>query len=941
MLPIYLYSNGATATSILNAIAAFINGGGYPLIISIASIFAIIGAMFQYMKAHDIAVLGRWFAVYFFITAILIGIKVPVQVIDLSNPMSAAGQVDNVPWGLAMPASIITSIEQGVTQSLSDVFHTVDDEDYNKTGMLFGARIFHTVLAGSTHLSAATRAGLSAFVSRCVIPDIIVNHKYTFDQITSSPNIFSFLSQQKMSPLRGIFFAGKFQTCAAVLPQLKDAVSNDSTEQFGMMARLLGYDPAKSNFNIQDHIQSSYQYLMGLSESAKDILMQNVAMNAVRNGISTSMAANNASSALINLSSTIAMHKQLLTDFASGHQATYMMPLIHTTLMLLLFGFFPIIVVMALIPSFTMHMVKTYLLSMIYLALWPVCFVVINFMISSALAGHLSALAIEHGGITLSNQDAALYEIEQFAGYASVLVNLTPVLAGGMLFGLYRVFMTASQVMLGSMQSQISQTASQMAQGDINLANTSVGNHNWNNWSANKHDTNATNFSGSTSYQLADGATKTITQDGHTVINASGAISNLPVGLNFASSLAASFQSSHDHAQQAAMSEQKSFNSAMSSAANIMNQYSSAHSNNSAYGSGVSAGSNTTFDHAMSNMNKLADEASHALGISKTEAAKGLTSLAVNGHASWNSGDEVFGKLAKWASGANIGGGLKAEALGQLTTDHSSTTSSNQSHSASRLDEFRSSLQAAKSYAENHHADIGHSQTASLANQFSSSLNKAQTASHNYSTDMSESARYSQMASTARQQSASLNENLSQQFVSYVKTHVTSPSRADAILSNANSPTLNAARQDLATSFLQAYENQATSWIEKNQPVGMGAVSSAGNEMISGQAPLVQSSFQTQNSIVANKGQGVQFDNNQVSQLQSQVQNAQHGAGSRLNTENQNISHSVGQSTNNTNASIASGQHQATKQPLDLNKSQGNRKQIVSFIENHSGVKQF
>lgn len=943
MLPIYVYSNGTTATAIVNAIAALMNNGSFPILISISSLFAIIAASLQYLQSHDIKVMGRWFMVYFAIVVVLLGVKVPVQIIDLSNPMATAGAVDNVPWGLAMPASMITSIEHGISQEVADVLHTVDDEDYNKTGVLFGSRIFHTVMVGSTYLDSATREGLSRFVSRCIIPDIVVNHKYTFDQVKTSPNLFTFLKSQRMSPLRGIYYDGSFQTCAAVLPQLEEGVSNNTTEQFGMVAKLLGYQP-KQTFNAVEHIANSYNYLVGISETAKNILMQNVAINAIREGISSSMAANNASSALINLSTTTAMHKQLLTDYASGHQATYMMPLIHTTLMLLLFGCFPIVVLIALIPSFTMHMLKTYLLSMIYLALWPLCFTIINYMLSSSLSGHLSALAIQHNGITLSNRDPMLYEIEQFAGYASILINLTPVLAGGMLFGMYRMFMSASQVMLGSMQAQVSQTASQVAQGDISLANTSVDNHNWNNWGANKHDLNATNYSGSSSIQLADGATKTTTQDGHTVMNSGGAISHLPVGLNFASSLASSFQTSHDHAEQAAMSSQKSFNTAISSATNAMHQYSEATSANDSYGSGASASSSTTLDHAMSNMNKLAMDASHSLGISESEAAKGLTSLAINGHVNADSGKEVIGKLFKWATGVSVGGNISSEALSQSTHDHSVSDSTNQSTSVSRLDEYRSSLQAAQNYTQNHHMDSAHSQSASLAKQFSSSLNDAQSASHNYSVDKSQSARYSQLASVAQQQSTGLNENLSQQFVSYVQQHAVSTASADAILSDSNSSSVSSLREGMASSFLEQYKANATEWAQGNEPVGMNAITKTGNEQFAKQSSDMIGSYQNNSGITDSMGSNTAFNESQGSSIKHEVQGAAQSGGQSLGQQSENISKSVDQGNTSSSKAIAEGKSRASEgiaHNVGSSLTGSGNSEFTSFIENHSGVKKF
>ena len=883
MLSMYVFSDGNTAKQSLNAVAMFMNGGGFAALISLSATFSIVATAFQYIMTRDLMSLLKWFAVYFTVTVILVGVPVSVKVVDVTNPMKANTIVDNVPYGIAMSASVISSISYGLSQGVADVFHTTDDGDYNQTGMLFGAKVYHSVLQSATIVDSDTRGALSDFVSQCIIPDIKINHKYTFNQVANAPDIFAFLNGTSktgksfhMSPLRGIFYKQKFMTCADALPKIEAAVSTQTQTQFAEVGRLLGM-PGKLHINdVENTIQNSQQYLMGMSMSAKNTLMQNVAVNAVREGIGTSFAKGDATAALMNYASTTAMQKQLLTDFAEGHQATYMLPLMQTTFFLLMVILFPVVVLLAMQPLLFKKMLSTYLISLIYLGLWPVCFTIINFMVQTRLQLALISAAQAGGtgaGITLSNQNAMLYMMEQSAGYASSLVALVPVIAGGVLFGMHRVFMSAAQVMVGTMQREVMSVSDPAATGNISMGDTSVGNHSWNNVSANKWDTNATHFAGSSSQNTGAGAIVTTTPDGNTVVNATGAQSQLPVGLNMAHNLSASLQASSDHARTAAVSEQKSFNTAVSNVGSQIESYSATHGTNSSEGHGSSVGNTTSLDHAMTTLQQLSHEASQATGVTEAQASTAMTQMSLGVHGSGNVGISSP-KVAAWANGS-VGAKVGTEGQEQSTHSHNVNSSANASHSESRLDQFRSALQTVQTYGDNHHSETGSSKSASFAAQLSSNLNQATTASHNYSTDRSESARLSEQASYVQHNAASINANLAQPFANYVANHASSTAEANNILGNANDPATNQLRNQMASNFMQSREAQLKQQFTTSQPGHLNTMSKTGNASVSGDS-AVRAAHSRDNARIEAKGAGAAFNQNAYLANNQTVDSMQH-----------------------------------------------------------------
>ncbi|MCX7124227.1 MAG: conjugal transfer protein TraG N-terminal domain-containing protein, partial [Gammaproteobacteria bacterium] len=181
-----------------------------------------------------------------------------------------------------MPASIITSVEAGLTQGLSDVFHTPSDVSYATTGMLFGAQLFNAVNNGSVIFDDQTKNNFNHFVRQCIVPDILINHKYTYEQLANSPDILSFLSQEPMSPLRGIYINGQFDTCATALPIVSQEIESNVSNQTSFISNSLMGDQPITGGDLFSKIQNVYSYMMDMTTDASSILYQNTMINAVR-----------------------------------------------------------------------------------------------------------------------------------------------------------------------------------------------------------------------------------------------------------------------------------------------------------------------------------------------------------------------------------------------------------------------------------------------------------------------------------------------------------------------------------------------------------------------------------------------------------------------------------------------------------------------------------
>jgi conjugal transfer mating pair stabilization protein TraG len=123
----------------------------------------------------------------------------PVQIIDYSN-VAQVYEVDNVPIGLAIPASLTTRVGNALIQSYEMVFALPDSVTYSKTGMLFGSNL---VAKSTDFLSQNPEITtlFSDYVQNCVMGDIFLNHKYSFEELLNSPDPYTLIFANP-SPLR-------------------------------------------------------------------------------------------------------------------------------------------------------------------------------------------------------------------------------------------------------------------------------------------------------------------------------------------------------------------------------------------------------------------------------------------------------------------------------------------------------------------------------------------------------------------------------------------------------------------------------------------------------------------------------------------------------------------------------------------------------------------
>ncbi|HBS4799094.1 TPA: conjugal transfer mating pair stabilization protein TraG [Klebsiella pneumoniae] len=805
MLEIYAIAGGDWLRGNLNAIAAFMGTSTWSTIEKMCIAISVLIVAGNWVKKHNVMDLIGW-VFSLTLVSMLVVIRTPVQIIDYSN-VAQVYEVDNVPIGLAIPASLTTRVGNALIQSYEMVFALPDSVTYSKTGMLFGSNL---VAKSTDFLSQNPQITtlFSDYVQNCVMGDIFLNHKYSFEELLNSPDPYTLIFANP-SPLRGVFDKNnQFQTCEEASRDLKSALALDTQtggKTWNYYVRQLFGGKPNPDLLFSQMIGDSYNYFYSSGQSAGQIIRQNVTMNALRSGIQSYAARSGDTASLVNMANTSSLEKQRLAQATMGHQALRTLPLMQTVIMGIMIGMFPIMVMAAMFNMMTLQVLKGYVFALIWLQTWPLLFAILNSaMAYYAKQNGVPVVLSELSQVQLKNSDIATT-----AGYIAVMI---PPLSWGIVKSMGAAFSSAYSHFSSSGLSATSQAASGVVDGNYSFANMQMENVSGYSWG-----TNSTTSFGQMSRQLANGGISTQTRDGSMVWDSSGAMSKLPVDINVGRQIASAQQQMAREADVQAESALHGYNSGVTSAWNSLQQFGTNKGNSASTTTGADTTESSQDSMARSKMWNAVVANAKANNISNEESfqqlmddsAKSTQGVDLYGSGKWSSGDQLFGKLGKWGTGLSAEAGVK----GSAGWTHSSGNTDNVGTSGRESNDSRhdTSSQAAKDFKEasdyftsrktTTSGNITDNNASSRVDQFAASLSSAKNSYDQYTSSRTRSHEYSEMASRTESMTGQMNENLTQQFANFVQHRA--PQDAEAILTNTSSPEIAAQREALAREFVK------------------------------------------------------------------------------------------------------------------------------------------
>ncbi|WP_334472910.1 conjugal transfer mating-pair stabilization protein TraG [Arsenophonus sp. PmNCSU2021_1] len=791
VLDTWFISGGDMVTQTLNAVAAMVNHRTWGGLLYLAETLGILTCVMTYVKTHDLKGLFAWGFTFVCVTALLLTPKVTVVVNDLTRP-DKINRVDNVPVGLATPLWLLTGIGHSVATFYDDFFHLPDSVAYSKTGLMFGQKLMQESLSFHSH-SPEINANFSEYVKNCVIPDIQLNHKYSLSQLLNTRDIYSLIFS-KPSPLRGIYYQGwesekkegvsrQFMTCQQATVKLKTLLNLDTTGTGSTLmfyARKLFPGRHDASMVLPHMLEGSYNYFMKASQSAADILKQNIMIAGLRKGFNAYAAAMNDPAGLNLITTEQSLAKMRLSHQASYHLASEMLPQLNTVLMLLCISLFPIMALALFVREITYKVIINYLNIMGSLMLWPVMFAIFNhiynFMMATTFSGE---------NVTFSNLDRLTQTGSTTAGIAGWMMMSIPFLSFKLFTSLGQQIASAGSYLGNALAGATTADASAVASGNYNMANMQVENIN-----GFKTDLNRSYKAGLSSQQIDNGAMISTTQSGQHIVDTTPAISKLPFSLDTSSMLDTSFSKALSSQHQESESYHQGLKSAINDTYNISTALSNQFSKQGSQDSKLSSEQR----QAVEDVQRQSQYVKEAMSSNNSTARENRTST--------DSADIVD-------AGGSISIGLGKASL-KAGYDHRWTDTN--TDSASKSNKTSEDMQVAKDFASSQSATviknmtddeisrISNSETRSLMRDLRTSLQNTSENFAGFTASQTKEQRISEQANLTETERLSASHRLEQEFTQFAYSRL-GEAEASHVLTDSGSPAVRAQREALVSEF--------------------------------------------------------------------------------------------------------------------------------------------
>src|SRR5690606_10300998 len=128
---------------------------------------------------------------------------------------------------------------------------------------------------------------------------------------------------------------------------------------------------------MKTHLGDANRYYQNITDSSANLVLQNMMINAVKSGLTNYSAKTDSSAAILNnqFSKTQLQHRSAWS--IGTEKAIWFLPLLHTILLMMLFAVFPIVLILGTVTG-GMKILKSYLMFLLSLELWPTLFSILN-----------------------------------------------------------------------------------------------------------------------------------------------------------------------------------------------------------------------------------------------------------------------------------------------------------------------------------------------------------------------------------------------------------------------------------------------------------------------------------------------------------------------------------------------------------------------------------
>lgn len=700
---IFSYWNMRELELVFNAVASIVGSGNY---LGLMRTLAIVGLLSMAMAVlagfSQLPDFGRWIIMLAVFNGMLLVPKVNVVLTDRTGT-EAPRTVANVPIGLAAFAHSVSHIGDWLTTTFETTFSLPGDIQFRTNGTLFGHRVQQEIMHTKFD-NSILNSNILEFYRECITPEFDTGF-IVASEMAKSNDIWTYLSG-KTNPGRlvtiravpGSTPAADTYGCDVAYTHLGTQITYVNTQQMNALGKRLypGLPTAAANAAVQSSIQTSTNYMLGISMSAMDITKQTAMSNFMIDaqymlpaqiGDTAGAAANLAQAQAIR--STSESYKLM----AKVGEST--MPKIKNIIEVVQYSIFPIIMLLILMAGHKGGLVlKAYVMSLVWVQLWPPLYAIMHMIMTI----HSQELAAMTSGMGLSmaeyNQvNNAYISDEAIAGM--IAATAIPMIASAIVKG-GDVGASALGGAISSPSQQATQAATAASQGNFSMGNASLGNQSASNLSMGKVNARSELTDGGMSITGSDNVNTFHGKNG-AVINNSAAMQNTGVNSRFGQMKSAALTSLSKQSEAASLAESTASGSSITAARDVFSGFDKANGKGAKTGTTDTKSTDAQYVKSYGQEKSIADEVLKGQKLTEGQGAK----IEAYARAQATGGLSVLGTGATTA----VGGGV--------STSSSSLTAQEKALATKLATNSNYKNQVAKTEGFSHKEDFGKSEDTS------------------------------------------------------------------------------------------------------------------------------------------------------------------------------------------------------------------------------------
>lgn len=481
---IHTWGGGPLLAKVFNAISVLMYGEtGYKGLLTIGLTIGGFGAcIIAFSKGSIQSILSHWFFPALLICGIIMAPRDKITIKDhlisksASEKFGSVWVVKDVPYIMKLFCTTVSTMSYRFTHGLERVTHGVDDSTYNWTGHIYaGDTLFQ---AGKVQINNPfLEKNVHNFVYDCVFNDISMEVPlYTKKDLWQQKDIMGFLV-----PRTSIWLSTRqTDNSGESQPMRCNKAAENIKAKFDRMeigGPLSTFSSMKGDINsdlkttIFGEISSEAQQLMGLKNAAmknhKKLLQQSYMIDATHkaldpNAYSTKKAEQ--------------VHKQ--TQGILGAMGAKSIVAMKNFFEAIVYLAFPIVLILS-ICSLGFRSLMTWAQFLIWIALWPPFFVIVNFLLNTTWDLRVEKLFGKADlGLTMFSSSGLADLYSSMESIAAGALFSVPFLAFAIVKGGVSSMMHLAGTLNAPAQGAATQAANEQVSGNYSVGNFSYGNEN-------------------------------------------------------------------------------------------------------------------------------------------------------------------------------------------------------------------------------------------------------------------------------------------------------------------------------------------------------------------------------------------------------------------------------------------------------------------------------